>query len=121
MDTIPIQIHIRWPSRVTLGRLLPYARGLGFKPRRRGFPSGAKKEWGLSHKAKVRVLHTAQLDVTEDVDFVVAANEIVYNHQAFGDKHSSATAKPPPVFDFSDGLVMYHQKPTWILLVMNVC
>nr|GEU99613.1 hypothetical protein [Tanacetum cinerariifolium] len=29
-----------------------------------GFPSGAKKEWGLSPKAKVRVLHTAQLDVT---------------------------------------------------------
>nr|GEW68563.1 hypothetical protein [Tanacetum cinerariifolium] len=31
-------------QRVTLGRLLPHARGLGFKPRRRGFPSGAKKE-----------------------------------------------------------------------------
>nr|GEX12762.1 hypothetical protein [Tanacetum cinerariifolium] len=53
-----------WPPRVTLGRLLPHARGLGFKPRREGFPSGAKKEWGLSPKAKVRVLHTAQLDVT---------------------------------------------------------
>nr|GEY38187.1 zinc finger, CCHC-type [Tanacetum cinerariifolium] len=55
---------IVWPPRVTLGRLLPHARGLGFKPRRGGFPSGAKKEWGLSPKAKVRVLHTAQLDVT---------------------------------------------------------
>nr|GEY71977.1 hypothetical protein [Tanacetum cinerariifolium] len=54
-----------WPLRVTLGRLLPHARGLGFKPRREGFPSGAKKEWGLSPKAKVRVLHTAQLDVTK--------------------------------------------------------
>nr|GEY19680.1 protein ALP1-like [Tanacetum cinerariifolium] len=53
-----------WPPRVTLGRLLPHARGLEFKPRRGGFPSGAKKEWGLSPKAKVRVLHTAQLDVT---------------------------------------------------------
>nr|GEY79376.1 hypothetical protein [Tanacetum cinerariifolium] len=50
--------------RLTLGRLLPHARGLGFKPRRGGFPLGAKKEWGLSPKAKVRVLHTAQLDVT---------------------------------------------------------
>nr|GEU94245.1 hypothetical protein [Tanacetum cinerariifolium] len=50
--------------RVTLGRLLPHARGLGFKLRRGGFPSGAKKKWGLSPKAKVRVLHTAQLDVT---------------------------------------------------------
>nr|GEZ40370.1 hypothetical protein [Tanacetum cinerariifolium] len=49
---------------VTLGRFLPHARGLGFKPRRWGFPSGAKKEWGLSPKAKVRVLHAAQLDVT---------------------------------------------------------
>nr|GEV78469.1 hypothetical protein [Tanacetum cinerariifolium] len=36
--------------RVTLRRLLPHARGLGFKPRRGGFPSGAKKEWGLSPK-----------------------------------------------------------------------
>nr|GEU95311.1 BOI-related E3 ubiquitin-protein ligase 1-like [Tanacetum cinerariifolium] len=53
-----------WPLRVTLRRLLPHARGLGFKPRRGGFPSGAKKEWGLSPKAKDRVLHTAQLDVT---------------------------------------------------------
>nr|GEY61696.1 hypothetical protein [Tanacetum cinerariifolium] len=54
--------------RVTLGRLLPYARGLGFKPRREGFPSGAKKEWGLSPKAKGRVLHTSQLDVTVNED-----------------------------------------------------
>nr|GEZ22897.1 putative nucleotide-diphospho-sugar transferase, nucleotide-diphospho-sugar transferase [Tanacetum cinerariifolium] len=54
-----------WPLRVTLGRLLPHARGLGFKPRREGFPSEAKKEWGLSPEAKVRVLHTAQLDVTD--------------------------------------------------------
>ncbi|GJW68949.1 ribonuclease H-like domain-containing protein [Tanacetum coccineum] len=53
-----------WPPRVTLGKLLPHARGLEFKPRRGGFPSGAKKEWGLSPKANVRVLHTAQLDVT---------------------------------------------------------
>nr|GEV60709.1 ribonuclease H-like domain, reverse transcriptase, RNA-dependent DNA polymerase [Tanacetum cinerariifolium] len=55
----------RWPPRVTLGRLLPHARGFEFKPRRGGFPSGAKKEWGLSPKTKVRVLYTAQLDVTE--------------------------------------------------------
>nr|GEY63523.1 hypothetical protein [Tanacetum cinerariifolium] len=53
-----------WPPRVTLGRLLPHARGLGFKPGRGSFPSGAKKEWNLSPKAKVRVLHTAHLDVT---------------------------------------------------------
>nr|GEV17173.1 reverse transcriptase domain-containing protein [Tanacetum cinerariifolium] len=33
-----------WPPRVTLGRLLPHARGLGFKPRREDFPSRAKKE-----------------------------------------------------------------------------
>nr|GEV65225.1 hypothetical protein [Tanacetum cinerariifolium] len=53
------------------GRLLSHARGLGFKPRRGGFPSGAKKGVGLSPKLKVRVLHTTQLDVTkvvEDVD-----------------------------------------------------
>nr|GFA20171.1 hypothetical protein [Tanacetum cinerariifolium] len=55
-----------WPPRVTLGRLLPHARGLGFKPRRGGFPSGAKKEWGLSPMEKIRVLHTAQLDVTKE-------------------------------------------------------
>nr|GEU92545.1 retrovirus-related Pol polyprotein from transposon TNT 1-94 [Tanacetum cinerariifolium] len=34
------------------GRLLPHARDLGFKPRRGGFLSGAKKEWGLSPKTK---------------------------------------------------------------------
>nr|GEW99696.1 60S ribosomal protein L5-like [Tanacetum cinerariifolium] len=56
----------RWPPRVTLGRLLPHARGLGFMPRRGGFPSGAKKEWGLTPKANVRVLHTAELDVTAE-------------------------------------------------------
>ncbi|GKD58066.1 hypothetical protein Tco_1295575 [Tanacetum coccineum] len=44
--------QLRWPPRVTFGRLLPHARGLGFKPRRGGFPSGAKKERGLSPKAK---------------------------------------------------------------------
>nr|GEX40964.1 transcription factor DYT1 [Tanacetum cinerariifolium] len=59
-----VATQLRWPPKVTLGRLLPHARGLGFKPRHGGFPSGAKKEWGLSPKAKVRVLHTAQLDVT---------------------------------------------------------
>nr|GEU61642.1 hypothetical protein [Tanacetum cinerariifolium] len=58
----------KWPPRVTLGRLLPHARGIGFKPRRGGFPSGAKNEWGLSPKAKVRVLHTSQLDVTVSVE-----------------------------------------------------
>nr|GEY10780.1 reverse transcriptase domain-containing protein [Tanacetum cinerariifolium] len=55
---------LRWPPKVTLGRLLPHARGLGFKPRHGGFLPGAKNEWGLSPKANVRVLHTAQLDVT---------------------------------------------------------
>nr|GEV63228.1 putative ribonuclease H-like domain-containing protein [Tanacetum cinerariifolium] len=45
---------LRWTPKVTLGRLLPHARGLGFKPRRGGFPSRAKKEWGLSPKAKVK-------------------------------------------------------------------
>nr|GEY53205.1 ribonuclease H-like domain-containing protein [Tanacetum cinerariifolium] len=50
----------RWPPRVTLGRLLPHARGLGLKPRREGFPSGAKKEWGLSPKAKVSPAKPAQ-------------------------------------------------------------
>nr|GEV89757.1 zinc finger, CCHC-type [Tanacetum cinerariifolium] len=54
----------QWPPRVTLGRLLSHARGLEFKHRRGDFPSGAKKKCGLSPKANVRVLHTAQLDVT---------------------------------------------------------
>nr|GEX18077.1 ankyrin repeat-containing protein [Tanacetum cinerariifolium] len=46
MKWIPILISvfaitpaILWPPMVTLGRLLPHARGLGFKPRRGGFPS----------------------------------------------------------------------------------
>ncbi|GJR35137.1 hypothetical protein Tco_1210821 [Tanacetum coccineum] len=54
IDTALKELCIEWPPRVTLGRLLPHARGLGFKPRRGGFPSGAKKEWGLSPKAKVK-------------------------------------------------------------------
>nr|GEZ10938.1 hypothetical protein [Tanacetum cinerariifolium] len=61
MDEARVEIKAKWPPRVTLERLLPHARDLGFKPRREGFPLGAKKEWGLSPKAKVRVLHTAQL------------------------------------------------------------
>ncbi|GJR49724.1 hypothetical protein Tco_1400245 [Tanacetum coccineum] len=59
--------ELRWPPMISLGRLLPHVRGLGFKPRREGFPSGAKKEWGLSLKAKVQVLHTSQLDVTSAI------------------------------------------------------
>nr|GEV13763.1 putative retrotransposon protein [Tanacetum cinerariifolium] len=62
-------LRLRWPPRATLGGLLSHARGLGFKPRREGFPSGAKNEWGLSPKAKVQVLHTAQLDVTRSKHF----------------------------------------------------
>nr|GEY40201.1 transcription factor DYT1 [Tanacetum cinerariifolium] len=42
-----------WPPKVTFGSLLPHARGLGFKPRREGFPSGAKKEWGIYPKAQL--------------------------------------------------------------------
>nr|GEY70564.1 retrovirus-related Pol polyprotein from transposon TNT 1-94 [Tanacetum cinerariifolium] len=61
-------------TNISAFRLLPHARGLGFKPRRGGFPSGAKKEWGLSPKAKVRVLHTAQLDVTGTSLQVVVEN-----------------------------------------------
>nr|GEU38335.1 RNA-directed DNA polymerase, eukaryota [Tanacetum cinerariifolium] len=43
--------------------------------------SGAKKEWGLSPKAKVRVLHTAQLDVTEATifkkDYATVSNNFI--------------------------------------------
>nr|GEX24682.1 E3 ubiquitin-protein ligase COP1-like [Tanacetum cinerariifolium] len=63
-----VLLDLLWSPRVTLGRLLPHARGLGFKPRRGGFPSGAKNEWGLSPKTKVRVLHTAQLNVTSKLE-----------------------------------------------------
>ncbi|GJS69601.1 tryptophan synthase beta chain 2, chloroplastic [Tanacetum coccineum] len=54
---------LRWPPKVTVRRLLPHAKG-GFESHREGFHSGAKKEWGLSLKEKVRVLHTTQKDVT---------------------------------------------------------
>nr|GEZ44527.1 hypothetical protein [Tanacetum cinerariifolium] len=36
----------------------------------------AKKEWGLSPKAKVRVLHTAQLDVTVSLNSVTFPERI---------------------------------------------
>nr|GEV37449.1 1-aminocyclopropane-1-carboxylate synthase 3-like [Tanacetum cinerariifolium] len=72
---------LRWPPKITLGRLLSHTIGLGFKPRRGGFPSGAKKEWGLSPKAKVRVLHTAQLDVTALARFMseIRGNTITFD------------------------------------------
>nr|GEU44492.1 DNA-directed DNA polymerase [Tanacetum cinerariifolium] len=56
--------QLRWPPRVTLGRLLPHARGLGFKPRRGGFLSGAKKEWGLSSKAKTKTVENGDFSFT---------------------------------------------------------
>nr|GEU68947.1 ulp1 protease family, C-terminal catalytic domain-containing protein [Tanacetum cinerariifolium] len=68
--------------RITLGRLLPHARGLGFKPRRGGFPSGAKKEWGLSPKANARVLHTAPLDVTPFI-FDIDGRTLEYGTEDF--------------------------------------
>nr|GEW68320.1 hypothetical protein [Tanacetum cinerariifolium] len=46
-----------------LGEVLPHARGLGFKPCRRGFPSGVKKEWGLSLKAKIFEQVRINLDI----------------------------------------------------------
>nr|GEX32540.1 hypothetical protein [Tanacetum cinerariifolium] len=57
---------------VTLGRLLPHARGLRFKPRRGGFPSGAKKEWGLSPKAKApfRDVTETRMKIAEKIAFV---------------------------------------------------
>nr|GEW16865.1 retrovirus-related Pol polyprotein from transposon TNT 1-94 [Tanacetum cinerariifolium] len=47
-----------------LGEVVTTCERSWVKPRRGGCPPGAKKEWGLSPKANVRVLHTAQLDVT---------------------------------------------------------
>nr|GEZ75080.1 hypothetical protein [Tanacetum cinerariifolium] len=73
MRFLPVK-QVEW---VTLGRLLPHARGLGFKPRCGGFPSRAKKEWGLSPKAKVRVLHTAQLDVTIGISPMIGFGKIL--------------------------------------------
>ncbi|GJW76462.1 hypothetical protein Tco_0138144 [Tanacetum coccineum] len=61
---LKIEVKLRWPPKVTLGRLLPHARGLGFKPRRGGFPSGAKKEWGLSPKAKKRARRVSFVENT---------------------------------------------------------
>nr|GEW82102.1 probable carboxylesterase SOBER1-like [Tanacetum cinerariifolium] len=61
---IKSRLQAQMATKGNLGEVVTHARGLGFKPRREGFSSGAKKEWGLSPKAKVRVLHTAQLDVT---------------------------------------------------------
>nr|GEY51976.1 reverse transcriptase domain-containing protein [Tanacetum cinerariifolium] len=87
-----------WPPRVTLGRLLPHARGLGFKPRRGGFPSGAKKEWGLSPKAKVRVLDTAELDVTILLtNYKVGLRRVVpKNYDPKGEKFLIASRFPTP-------------------------
>nr|GEX11775.1 protein kinase-like domain, phloem protein 2-like protein [Tanacetum cinerariifolium] len=54
-----LEPYAYWPldrkmlaTKGNIGRLLPHAKSLGFKPRRGGFPSGAKNEWGLSPKTK---------------------------------------------------------------------
>nr|GEX88326.1 hypothetical protein [Tanacetum cinerariifolium] len=47
-----VMLGAQMAIKCNLGRMLPHARGFGFKPRRGGFPSGSKKEWGLSPKAK---------------------------------------------------------------------
>nr|GEV90095.1 reverse transcriptase domain-containing protein [Tanacetum cinerariifolium] len=66
-------------SQEVMGRLLPHARGLEFKPHRGGFPSGAKKEWGLSPKAKrcmMAIFHD-MIEKTMEVfmdDFLVFEN-----------------------------------------------
>nr|GEW18775.1 hypothetical protein [Tanacetum cinerariifolium] len=54
---------LRWPPSVTLRRLLPHARGLGFKPRRGGFPSGAKKKWGLSLRRSKPAVHSLEVEI----------------------------------------------------------
>nr|GEV72017.1 hypothetical protein [Tanacetum cinerariifolium] len=52
--------------------LLPHAGGLGFEPLRDGFPSGAKKKWGLSPKTKVRVLHTYKIECYCELESLTA-------------------------------------------------
>nr|GEU68985.1 DNA glycosylase superfamily protein [Tanacetum cinerariifolium] len=51
---------------------------------------GAKKEWGLSPKAKVRVLHTAQLDVTStNVPNVLLTHPTLYLDSHFSSSNDS--------------------------------
>nr|GEY75353.1 proline-rich receptor-like protein kinase PERK9 [Tanacetum cinerariifolium] len=98
---------------VTLRRLLPHARGLGLKLRCGVFPSEAKKEWGLSPKANVRVLHTAQLDVTvkedpDDADFEpdfgtrgIASVDEVHRRPQSSDSRKKKIAEHNGLYDMS--------------------
>nr|GEU96589.1 zinc finger BED domain-containing protein RICESLEEPER 2-like [Tanacetum cinerariifolium] len=99
---------ILWPPKVTLGRLLPHVRGLGFKSRRGGFPSGAKKEWGLSPKANVRVFHTAQLDVTEGVIFAYEADRVQQQFASFVIQEDVSTSSAPSSSSMSSNTSIFH-------------
>nr|GEV68281.1 reverse transcriptase domain-containing protein [Tanacetum cinerariifolium] len=98
MNILICNILKKLPPRVTLGRLLPHARGLGFKPRRGGFPSGAKKEWGLSPKAKVRVLHTAQLDVTVKAFFLRKKRASISRATSYTTRRAATISPKEPDF-----------------------
>ncbi|GKE01738.1 hypothetical protein Tco_1389721, partial [Tanacetum coccineum] len=50
-----------------LGEVVTTCERSGFKPRREGFPSGAKNEWGLSPKVKITT--TISIFPSEDFPF----------------------------------------------------
>nr|GEW35270.1 hypothetical protein [Tanacetum cinerariifolium] len=58
------KLHTQMATKGNLGEVVTTCEKSWVQASPWGFPSGAKKECGLSHKAKVRVLHTAQLNVT---------------------------------------------------------
>nr|GEW79909.1 hypothetical protein [Tanacetum cinerariifolium] len=83
-----------------------------------GFSSGAKKEWGLSPKAKVPVLHIAQLDVTELTEYINTPswNRLsFYNNEEDDDEefsipmseiHKSSLTAITPDFSIADSLII---------------
>nr|GEW60450.1 hypothetical protein [Tanacetum cinerariifolium] len=70
-------VHKQWVEMGLFGAVAWRSPGKGIGVVR---VSGTKKEWGLSPKAKVRVLHTAQLDVTTRINGDCQKFDAIYKH-----------------------------------------
>nr|GEW88022.1 RNA-directed DNA polymerase, eukaryota [Tanacetum cinerariifolium] len=68
---------------------------------------GAKKEWGLSPKAKVRVLHTAQLDVTEQMQDLQCLKKGIIFH---GKVNSEALHKTALIAEAQENIAKVQEK-----------
>nr|GEW70425.1 hypothetical protein [Tanacetum cinerariifolium] len=86
------QLDVTMTTKSNLGEVVTTCQRSWVQASPWGFPSGAEKKWGLSPKAKVRVLHTAQLDVTVVVENVLLAVTLEKVAEAADEVAKGATA-----------------------------